>query len=66
MELTNVQQAVAKFSFTASQVDASTIHVFNKKRQLAAIVKGNTVTQQRRGSQNLCGALVRDAIKAAL
>ncbi len=57
-----IQNAISKFSFTAFQ-SGEEIIVKNKKGQIAAIVKNGEVIQKKSGSQNLCGALVRDAIK---
>ena len=63
--LIKVQNAVARFSFTAKESN-NVISVYNKKGDLAAIVENGKVEQIKRGSQNLCGSLVRDAIKSAL
>ena len=63
--LVKVQNAVARFSFTAKESN-DVISVYNKKGALAAIVANGKVEQKYQGSQNLCGSLVRDAIKAVL
>lgn len=64
--LERVQNAIAKFDFTAAQETAKGIAVYNKKGVLAATVVNGKVDQKYQGSKNLCGALVRDAIKAVL
>ena len=63
--LERVQNAIAKFDFTAQET-AKGIAVYNKKGVLAATVVNGKVDQKYQGSKNLCGALVRDAIKAVL
>jgi len=61
-----VKEAIARFSFTAFELESGEIIVKNKKNQLAATVINSVVTQKKSGSQNLCGALVRDAINAVI
>ncbi len=61
--LTKVQDAIASFDFTAEQAPNGSINIYNKKGEWAAIVTNNTVESKYRGSKNLCGALVRNAIK---
>ena len=63
--LVKVQNAVAKFDFTATENEKG-IAVYNKKGVLAATVINGKVEQKYQGSKNLCGSLVRDAIKSAL
>ncbi len=65
MNIEAIKAAVAKFSFTADGT-AEQIIVKNKKGQIAAVVTPAGVEQKKLGQQNLCGSLVRDAIKAAM
>ena len=65
MNVEAIKTAVAKFSFTADG-SADQVIVKNKKGQIAAVVTAAGVEQKKQGQQNLCGALVRDAIKAAM
>ena len=63
--LAKVQEAVKNFDFTAEQSPKG-INVYNKKGTLAATIINGKIEQKYMGSRNLCGSLVRDAIKAAL
>ena len=65
MNVEAIKTAVAKFSFTADGTSEKVI-VKNKKGQIAAVVTPAGVEQKKLGQQNLCGALVRDSIKAAM
>ena len=65
MNLENIQNAVAKFSFTA-KIENELITIRNKKGQIAAKLVDGKVVQVKQGNQNLCGALVRDAINAVI
>jgi hypothetical protein len=65
MNVEAIKTAVAKFGFTADGTTEQII-VKNKKGQIAAVVTPAGVEQKKQGQQNLCGALVRDAIKGAM
>jgi len=66
-KLEKIQAAIAKFpSFSAEQDSADLIVVRNKKGQISAKITGEKVEQVKAGRQNLCGALVRNAIAAAI
>jgi hypothetical protein len=65
MNVEAIKTAVAKFGFTADGT-VEQIIVKNKKGQVAALVTPAGVEQKKQGQQNLCGALVRDAIKGAM
>tara|TARA_R110000803_G_scaffold20859_1_gene53197 strand:+ start:359 stop:556 length:198 start_codon:yes stop_codon:yes gene_type:complete len=65
MNIEAIKAAVAKFGFTAAGTDAEIV-VKNKKGQVAAVVTQDGVDRKKTGMQQLCGSLVRDAIKAAM
>jgi len=66
--LEKVQGAVAQFGFTASSTspEADVVNVRNRKNEICATVQNKEVVQKYAGAKNLCGALVRNAIKNAL
>lgn len=61
-----VQGAVAQFGFTATVASNELVIVRNGKGQLCARVTESGVEQVFAGAKNLCGALVRNAIKGVL
>lgn len=63
--LAAISTAVAKYSFTA-RLNGDCVEVRDNKGRLAGTVANGTVTRRQVGSQQLMGALVRDAISAAL
>ena len=65
MNIDNIQAAVSKYSFTAESQEDHVV-VKNKKGQIVARVQDGKVEQVYAGSKNLCGALVRNDIVAAL
>lgn len=65
MNIEAIKAAVAKFGFTADGTVDQMI-VKNKKGQVAAVVTPAGIDRKKLGMQQLCGALVRDAIKAAM
>lgn len=66
--LEKISAAVSQFGFSASADSpaAERVNVRNKKGVICATVHGLEVEQKYSGARNLCGALVRDAIKNAL
>ncbi len=65
-KITQIQQAVDKFSFTASVASNDLVIVRNKKGRICANVTAAGCEQKYEGARNLCGSLVRNAIDAAL
>ena len=66
--LDRVIGAVSGFGFSASanSPEDEIINVKNRKGKIAAVVRGTEVEQRYEGKKNLCGALIRKAIKTAL
>lgn len=65
-KISKIQEAVSQFGFSASIASNDLVVIRNKKGQVAASVSENGVEQKYCGSKNLCGALVRNAINAAI
>jgi hypothetical protein len=65
MNVEDIKTAVAKFSFTANGT-AEQVIVKDNKGRIAAVVTPAGIDRKKIGQQQLCGALVRDAIKAAM
>ena len=65
-KISQIQAAVAQFGFTASVASNEMVIIRNKKAQIVASVTDSGVEQKYAGAKNLCGALVRNAIKAAI
>lgn len=63
--LEKIQAAVARYGWTATQ-EADCVAVKNKKAQTVARVKDGQVEQVFSGKQNLCGALAKREILAAI
>jgi len=63
--LATISTAVARYQFTARD-NGLAIEVRDGKGRLAGTVAGGVVTRKQIGSQQLMGALVRDAIVNAL
>lgn len=64
--LSKIQDAVAQFGFTAVAASNDLVIVRNRKNEICANVTANGVEQKYAGAKNLCGALVRNAIKSVL
>ena len=65
-KLTKIQAAVEQFGFTAEMQGTNAVLVRNSKKVVCATVTDSGVEQKFAGAKNLCGALVRNAIVAAL
>lgn len=65
MNVEAIKTAVAKFSFTADGT-AEQVIVKDNKGRIAAVVTPTGIDRKKIGQQQLCGSLVRDAIKAAM
>ena len=64
-KIAKIQDAVLQFGFSASVASNDLVIVKNKKGQICANVTIDGVEQKYAGAKNLCGALVRNAIKSA-
>ena len=65
-KISAVQSAVSQFGFSAAVASNDLIVVRNTKQIVAAHVTNSGVEQKYAGAKNQCGALVRNAIVAAL
>ena len=65
-KISKVQEAISQFGFTATVASNDLIIVRTKKGLHCANVTANGVEQKYAGQKNLCGALARNAINAAL
>ena len=65
MNIQAIKTAVEKFSFSAEGT-VERVVVTDKKGRVAAVVTAEGVEQKKLGKQNLCGALVRNAIVSAM
>lgn len=65
-KISKIQEAVAQFGFSAAVASNDLVVVRNKKGQVCANATSRGVEQKYSGAKNLCGALVRNAINAAI
>jgi DNA-binding protein YbaB len=66
-KMNKIQEAIKRFGFTARE-NSGKVEIINRKNEVCAKVDLSTkeVTQIYEGQKNLCGALVRKAIKEAI
>lgn len=65
-KISQIQQAVSQFGFSAVVASKDLVIVRNKKGQDCANVTATVVEQKYAGAKNLCGSLVRNAINSAI
>ena len=65
-KIAKIQESVNQFGFTATVASNDLVLVKNKKGLICANVTAAGVEQKYAGAKNLCGALVRNAINAAI
>ena len=65
-KISEIQFAVSQFGFNAVVVSNNLVIVRNGKNVTCAHVTAAGVEQKYSGAKNLCGALIRNAINAAV